>query len=169
MNLFAKTAMLISYLYYLAALSYMWIGQILGLHNDIWDIFDFPIMAESPPMWTLIIGLGVSASALYALGSAYLGVWSILKGGREQDFRKLARNLRKIAWGLLGFWLSYNILSGALPYLITIHIPDKSEFDFGWDPLDLDIVFAILGIALLAISQTLERAWIAEDETKHFL
>ena len=39
----------------------------------------------------------------------------------------------------------------------------------GWDPLDLDIILLIVGIVILAISQTLERAWVVEDENKHFI
>lgn len=169
MNLFAKGAMVLSLAYYTLTLGYVWLGQLLGLHNEIWDVFDFPIQASSPPVWTLIIGTLVSAFALVSLGGAYRGAWLILGGGADQDFRSLALNMRRLAWGLIGFWIGYNVLSGALPHLIVVDLVSTDGFDFGWDPLDLDIVFAIAGIVLLAISRTLERAWLAEDETKHFL
>jgi hypothetical protein len=169
MNIFAKGAMALSLGYYVLIFGYIWIGQLLGLHNEIWDVFDFPTQPTSPPAWTLIVGLLITGIALLSLASAYRGAWITLSGGPDQDFRDLGKNLRRIAWGLLGFWLGYNLIAGAMQYLIVIGVSDLEKFEFGWDPLDLDIVFAIIGVVLLAISQTLERAWLAEDETKHFL
>ncbi len=169
MNIFAKGAMALSLSYYAVIFGYIWVGQLLGLHNDIWEVFDFPIQSTTPPAWTLIVGFLLTVFALLALASAYRGAWIILGGGPDQDFRDLGKNLRRIAWGLLGFWLGYNLISGVMQYLIVIGLSDLDGFEFGWDPLDLDIVFAIMGVVLLAISQTLERAWLAEDETKHFL
>ncbi|MFS4579756.1 hypothetical protein [Phaeobacter sp. C3_T13_0] len=169
MNLIAKTAMTLSLAYYASMLGYLWIGQLFGLHNEVWEAFDFPTQSTTPPTWTVIVGLLITVFGLVSLASAYRGGWVILSGGPNQDFRDLGKNLRRIAWGLLGFWLGYNLLSGGMQYLIVIGLPNLEGFQFGWDPLDLDIVFAIIGIVLLAISQTLERAWLAEDETKHFL
>lgn len=169
MNLFAKGAMTLSLVYYVLTFGFIWLGQLFGLHNEIWDVFDFPTQASSPPVWTLIIGTLVSVFALISLGHAYRGAWLILGGGSGQDFRNLATNMRRLAWGLIGFWVGYNVLSGALQHLIVIDLASTDGFDFGWDPLDFDIVFAIVGVVLLAIAQTLERAWLAEDETKHFL
>ena len=169
MNFLAKTAMLLSLIYYVVILGVAWIGQMLGLHNEIWELFDFPTQPGSPPLWTLLVGLFVSAGALLCLGMGYMAIWRILNGGREQDFRDLARRLKRVGIGLIGFWLGYNLLSGAVQHLIVIGLEDTRDFDFGWDPLDLDIVFFILGIAMMAISQTLERAWLAEEENQQFL
>jgi len=168
-NFLAKTAMSLSLIYYVVLLGFLWIGQMAGLHNDIWEMFDFPAQPTSPPFWTLLIGLVVTIFALVSLGAAYLAVWRILNGGRTQDFRDLAQRLRRVGLGLIGFWLGYNILSGVLQYLIVIGLENTDGFEFGWDPLDLDIIFFIIGIALLAISQTLERAWQAEEENKQFI
>ncbi|MFK7836197.1 MAG: hypothetical protein AB8B60_08245 [Sulfitobacter sp.] len=169
MNLFAKGAMAASLIYYALTLGYVWVGQLLGVHNEIWEVFDFPIQFTTPPAWTLVVGLLVTVFSLLSLASAYRGAWIILGGGPDQDFRDLGKNLRRVAWGLLGFWFGYNLISGGMQYLIVIGISDLEGFEFGWDPLDLDIVFAIIGVVLLAISQTLERAWLAEDENKYFL
>ncbi len=169
MALLAKIAMVLSWTYYTVTLGYVWIGQLFGLHNEIWDVYGFPIQDVVPPLWTLLVGFAVSLLAILSLGMSYRGGWRILNGGPTQDFRDLGENLRRMAWGLIGFWISYNLLSGAVQHLIVIGLPTTSGFDFGWDPLDFDIVFAITGVVLLAISQTLERAWVAEDETKHFL
>lgn len=169
MNFLAKTAMSLSLLYYVVILGFAWVGQMTGLHNEIWDFYDFPLQPGSPPFWVLLIGLIVTAAALACLGMAYAAVWRILSGGRDQDFRGLARRLRHVGLGLIGFWLGYNILAGAVQHLIVIGVEVTDEFDFSWDPLDLDIIFFIIGIAMLAISQTLERAWMVEEENRHFL
>ncbi len=169
MKFLAKTAMVLSLIYYVGLLGFAWIGQMTGFHNEIWDFYDFPMQPGSPPLWTLLVGLLVSAGALACLGMAYAAIWRILDGGREQDFRDLARRLKRVGIGLIGFWLGYNLLSGGVQHLITIGIDNTQDFDFAWDPLDLDIVFFILGIAVIAISQTLERAWLAEEENQQFL
>ncbi len=169
MSFLAKAAMALSMTYYLFIFGFLWIGQMLGLHNEIWDIFEFPIQPSSPPVWTLMIGLILTLLALLSLAGAFRGAWLILNGGQGQDFRDLARNLRRMAWGLIGFWIGYNVISAVMPYLIVIGLDSTEGFEFGWDPLDLDIIFAITGVVLLAISQTLGRAWQAEDENKHFL
>ncbi|MGC3939647.1 hypothetical protein ACOTTU_17725 [Roseobacter sp. EG26] len=169
MTYFAKTAMILSICYYCIILGVLWIGQILGVHNGIWEAFDFPQQDTSPPVWTLIIGLIMTGTALCCLASAYRAAWTILGGGPKQDFRDLGQNLKRMAWGLIGFWVGYNLVSGVMQYLIIIGLPSTDGFEFGWDPLDLDIIFAIVGVVLLAISQTLERAWLAEDENSQFL
>lgn len=169
MNIFAKLAMALSLVYYTLVLTYLWVGQLLGIHNEIWDAYDFPIQEVPPPAWTLIIGVLVICFGVGSLAHAYRGAWIILDGGPSQDFRDLAKNLQRIAWGLLGFWIFYNIELAGMPYLISIGIRDLEGFYFGWDPLDINIIFAIIAIVLLAMAGTLERAWLAEDETKHFL
>ena len=169
MTFFAKTAMALSLTYYFTLFGYVWVGQMLGHHNAVWDMFDFPEQPTSPPFWTLVVGLVLTLLALSSLAGAFWGAWSILRGGRDQDFQDLGSNLRRMAWGLIGFWIGYNVISLVMQYLIVIGLESTEGFEFGWDPLDLDIVFAITGVVLLAISQTLQRAWLAEDENKHFL
>jgi hypothetical protein len=56
-----------------------------------------------------------------------------------------------------------------MPYVLSLSAERPIDFSFDWDPLDIDIVFAIIAIVLLAVSQTLHRAWLAEEENKHFL
>ena len=169
LNLFAKIAMVLSLAYYALAIGEIWLGQMMGWHNDVWELYDFPVQDSSPPMWTLLIGLLVTAGALASLAIAYVAVWRILSGGRGQDFRKLATNLKRLGLGLLGFWLGYNLLAGAVQHLIVIGLDSTEGFDFSWDPFDLDIVFFITGTAILAIARTMGRAWEAEDEVRHFL
>jgi len=169
MILLAKSAMVLSWAYYTLTFSYIWIGQTLGLHNEIWDMFDFPEQASSPPLWTLVLGTVISGLAMTGLGFAYQAVWRILKGSPSQDFRLLAANLQRLAGGVLGFWLGSNFISGGMQYLITFGLNSVQGFDFDWDILDIDIIFLILAIAFFAISRSLERAWEAEEENMSYL
>ena len=169
MNLFAKTAMLLSFAYYSLTVSYAWLGQMLGVHNGIWETFGFPEQAFSPPLWFLLLGCIIGGGTLASLGIAYWAARGILVGGAAQDFLLLAKNLRRVAWGLIGFWLGYNLMVGALPLLLAVSVDFAGDAVVEWDPLDIDIVFAIMGIVLLAIAQTLGRAWEAEHENQHFL
>ena len=169
MTIFAKIAMVLSWSYYTLFLGYHWGGQLLGLHNEIWEMYDFPVQQVSPPTWTILVGFLVSALTVLSLGIAYLSGWKILDRSATENFRFLAQKLGTMAWGLIGFWIGYNVLSGAVQLLIAVDLSSTEGFDFGWDPLDFDIIFAITGVILLAIARSLERAWLAEDEVKHFL
>jgi hypothetical protein len=168
-KLFAQIAMILSLGYYTLTLMLAWILALLGNGEVVWDAFDLPIQSTPPALWTLIIGVLFTMFALFSLGLAYWSLNGILKGGRQQDFLQLAQRLRQTAFGLFGFWLGYNMLSGLMPYLLSLSLEPPLDAAIDWDPLDIDIVFAIIAIALLAISQTLNRAWEAEEENKHFL
>ena len=165
----AKAAMLLSFAYYSMTLSYAWLGQLFGAHNYIWDMFGFPPQDISPPVWFLLLGCMVAACILASLGTAYWAARAILVGGAGQDFLLLAQNLRRVGFGLIGFWLFYNIMLGGLPVLLAVSTEFEGHAHIEWDPLDIDIVFAIIGVVFLAIAQTLGRAWAAEEENKHFL
>lgn len=169
MNIFAKSAMLLSFAYYSSTVSYLWVGQLLGLHNEVWYSFGFPEQSVAPPVWLALLGVVVGGFTLASLGRSYWAMRGILAGGATQDFRDLAANLRRIAFGLIGFWFGYNLMFGALPIVLAVSVDFDGDASIGWDPLDIDVVFAILGIVFLAISRTLHRAWEAEEENKQFL
>ncbi len=168
-KLFAQIIMILSLGYYTLTLMVLWVLALLGDSEDIWDSFDLPIQSTPPALWALGVGILFTLLTLASLGLAYWSLNSILKGGPGQDFLKLAQRLRHTAFGLFGFWLGYNLLSGLMPYVLSLSAERPIDFSFDWDPLDIDIVFAIIAIVLLAVSQTLHRAWLAEEENKHFL
>ncbi len=165
----AQTAMILSLGYYSLTLTLVWVFALLGDGEGMWEMFDLPLQSMPPALWVMVLGTLVTLFTLISLGLAYSSLNRILKGGPEQDFRYLAKRLRHIAYGLLGFWLGYNLLVGLMPYLLALSHEPPLDIAFDWDPLDIDIIFAIIAIALLAISQTLNRAWEAEEENKHFL
>lgn len=165
----ARGAMIASWLYYTFTLGFMWISGIIGATETFWEGMDFPTSLPLPPTWTLFFGLFISAFTVWGLGYTYFSVEKIIKADAKQDFLLLSKLLQNIATGLLCFWLGYNLLTGFLPALILMHIAPEQQPEWGWDPLDIDIVFIILAIAFFAIASAFKRAWFLEDENKHFL
>ncbi|HHS82222.1 MAG TPA: hypothetical protein ENJ68_01755 [Devosia sp.] len=161
--------MVLSLLYYSYSAIEGWLGQIFGLHNNIWDMLGLPPQPTSPHLTTLLAGMAAMTFTLISLAWAYAALWKILDGGTELDFRQMATLLRRLAHGLIGFWLGYNLVIGPVIMLVIRDIAPPAEIDPEWDLLDIHIVFLILAIALLAISHTQERAWKAEEETRYFL
>lgn len=169
MTVIAKIAMVLSFFYFAGMLVLLWLGQMLGWHNEVWDLYDLPRQANSPPIWTLTTGFLFSAFTMFSLGKAYLATWTILNGGPGQDFRQLARCMRRLGWGLIGFWAGFNLIAVAMLYLLAIDLEPTEDFDLFWEPFDLDVIIGITGMVLLAVAQTLNRAWQAEDENSQFL
>ena len=168
-TLVARLAMMASLAYYTLAMAIIWISAMTGSTEEIWEAFDVVESAAAPPLAGILIGTLLSTATLVSLAVAYWSIERTLSGGREQDFLALAAHLRRIALGLMGFWLGYNLLTGAMPTVLTWHLPSEQVPEFDWDPLDLDIILLILAIALYAISRVLHRAWAVEEENRQFL
>ena len=168
-TLVARLAMMASLAYYTLAMAIIWISAMTGSTEEIWEAFDVVESAAAPPLAGILTGTLLSAATLVSLAVAYWSIERTLSGGREQDFLALAAHLRRIALGLMGFWLGYNLLTGAMPTVLTWHLPPEQVPEFDWDPLDLDIILLILAIALYAISRVLHRAWAVEEENRQFL
>lgn len=165
----ARGAMIASWMYYSITLGIMWISGLIGSKEYFWETLDFPTYLPLPPTWTFLCGLLVSAFTVAGLGYLYFSVEKIIKSNAKQDFLLLSKLLQNIATGLICFWLGYNLLTGLLPYIILLHIAPEQQPEWGWDPLDIDILFLILAIAIFAIASAFKRAWFLEDENKHFL
>ncbi len=166
---FTKAIMVVSFFFYGIMLLAFWGSAIVGWHNEVWDTFDIPVQNRGPASWILVLGFIGTAFAFAGLGLAYMSVWKILDGGTEQDFRVLARRLRKLSIGLFGFWLGYNFVSGGLGFLVMNDMGTSEAVEFSWDPFSTEIIYLILAVAIFAISKTLHRAWEAEEEARHFL
>lgn len=169
MTWMARGTMIASWLYYTFTMGFMWISGIAGSTDLFWECMGFPTNLPLPPTWTLLLGLFVSAFTVWGLGFIYLSVEKIIKADAKQDFLVLSKLLQNIATGLICFWLGYNLLTGLLPILTLMHIAPEQQPEWGWDPLNINIVFVILAISSFAIANAFKRAWLLEDENKHFL
>ncbi len=161
--------MAVCFLYYALLLLTLWLGGIFGLHNDLWMVFDLPAQPEPPSLALHLAGLGFSLIYLGGLGVAFGALGRIIAGGAGQDFRLLARRLRRLSLGLIGFWVGYNLIGGLVPWMLSRYLADTKGLELEWDPLDIDVVFLVIAVAIFAISGSLRRAWEAEEENRLFL
>lgn len=165
----ARGAMIASWLYYSITLSFLWQSGLMGKPEAFWEFMEFPTNLPLPPAWILICGVLISIFTISGLAYTYISVEKIIGANEPQDFLLLSKLLQNISTGLLCFWLGYNLLTGLIPMLTLLHIAPEQQPDWGWDPLDIDIVFVILAAVLFAIARAFRRAWFFEDENKHFL
>ncbi|MCF6322599.1 MAG: hypothetical protein L3J32_12650 [Rhizobiaceae bacterium] len=131
--------------------------------------FDFPVNLPLPPLWTYLTGVLMTLMALGGLAFAYLSIERILRSDLHQNFSLLGNSLRNTSLGILAFWLGYNLITGLLPILFTLHLTPEQNPPREWDLVDTDTVLLIVAIAMFAISKALHNAWVIEDENKHFL
>ena len=169
LNLLTKVAMVSSFAVFTLFFADDWGGNLLGVHNHIWEMLDLPPQPDQPPMLIVLLGLVLGAIALVCLFFAYRSVWMILSRGEKQDFRSLAKSLQQLAFGLAGFWFFSNSIYLGLRALLAQYVTTGEDVGLQWDPFNPDLVFAIVAVAILAIAKMMERAWRAEDEVQHFL
>ena len=167
LNAFAKLAIVGSLVVFSAFTIFDWIGYFFGWHDDIAAVIDLP-SEITPSPGIVALGTVVAMVGLASLAVAYLAIWRILSEGVGQNFRALARRLQLMGGGLIVVWicsyLNYSVLRS-----IAIIESGSSDVEFILDPFHTELVLAIAGVALLAISRMMDRAWEAEDENRHFL
>ncbi len=168
-KLLARLAMVLSMAYFTLALVLMFAFAVLGEPQALWEMLEIEESTPPPPLWSLMVSAVVALFILVALGLAYWFIEKILRGGATVGFDHLSRYLRGMAFGLMGFWIGIKMLDAVLPYLLTRHLSVDIRPPFDWDQLDLDIVLLIISVAIYAISQSLDRASLIEEEHKHFL
>ena len=164
-----RLAMVLSIAYFTLALVLIFAYALLGDPQSLWEMLEIEETAPPPPLWNLIIGAVVAVVIIVSLGLSYWYIEQIFRGGASVGFDRLSRYLRGMALGLIGFWIGIKLLSAWLPYLLTRHLPVDERPPFDWDQMDVDIVLLIISVAIYAISKSLERASVIEEEHKHFL
>lgn len=165
----ARISMITSWMFFAGIMVWTWASAMMGSNELLWDAYDFPPETTLPHTWVLLIGLANSALIMFGLGISYWSVETILKDGPDQDFLQLGQRLRKMAIGLIVFWIGFNLLVGAIPNLLVAHIPENQAPELGWQPFDVEFILLIVAVALFAISRSLNRAHELEEENRQFL
>lgn len=169
LNTLTKLAMIISFSLFSGFMLHDWVGHYLGWHDELIHVLDLPEHIGTIPAGLTLPGGLIALFGILGLAISFIAIWRILSDGPTQDFRRLARHLQRMAYGLILFWLcNYLLYSG----IRTLILWDAQMLDDGgimWDPFGPDMIFAITAVALLAIARMMDRAWRAEDEAKHFL
>lgn len=169
LNVLTKLAMVISFTMFTGFVLHDWVGHYLGWHDEIIYLLDLPEEIGPIPAGLAILGGAVALSGIVGVAISFTAIWYILSAGPAQDFRRLAKRLTRMAYGLILFWLCNDALYAGVRTLILLEAQMLDAEDILWDPFGPDMIFAIIAVALLAIAKMMDRAWHAEEETKHFL
>lgn len=169
LNVLTKLAMVISFAVFTGFVLHDWVGYSLGWHDEILDLLDLPEDIGTIPMGLAMLGGAVALLGIVGVALSFTAIWHILSAGPAQDFRRLAQNLERMAYGLILFFLCNYALHAGVRTLILWDAQMIHDGGIMWDPFGPDMIFAITAVALLAIARMMDRAWRAEEETKHFL
>lgn len=169
LNVLTKLAMVISFTVFTGFALHDWGGHYLGWHDEIIYLLDLPDTIGTIPAGLSALGGAVALVGIVGVAMSFTAIWRILSAGPAQDFRQLAHYMKRMAYGLILFWFcNYALHAGVRTAILW----DAQMLDDGgvmWDPFGPDMIFAITAVALLAIAKMMDRAWRAEEETKHFL
>lgn len=168
LNALTKLAMIMSFLMFAFFALLDWGAFATGEAALLLDHLELP-EGLTPSVWLVILGALFTLAGLAGLALAYIAIWRILGDGEGQDFRDLAGRLRLVAYGLIAFWLCNYLTFGGVRTLMIWQADRAGDIPVILDPFNIDIVLAIMAVAVLAISRMMDRAWKAEDETRHFL
>lgn len=169
MKRIVQAAMVVSWGYYALAVVLTWGLEVLGDRTAVLSLFDFEPGNLPVPAWLLLFGLAVALAVLANLGIAYRAIWQILEAGSLQEFDALGRRLKWLGGGLVGFWISWNLLTGIFQRLLANYANIATAMSFEWNPFDVDIVLPIVGSAIFLTATMMQRAWQAEEENRQFL
>jgi len=169
LNTLTKLAMVISFAVFTGFVLHDWGGQVLGWHDEIHYVLDLPDDIGAIPIGLALLGGAVAILGIVGVALSFTAISRILSAGPSQDFRRLAQNLERMAYGLILFWLCNYAMHSGVRTLILLDAQMLDEGGIMWDPFGPDMIFAIIAVALLAIAKMMDRAWQAEEETKHFL
>ncbi|GAA6179682.1 MULTISPECIES: hypothetical protein [unclassified Shimia] len=169
MKLLARLAMLVTILVFSFGVAVLWITAFLGETEMLMDTLELPLDTPVAPMWALIVGLGMMLLALGCLAAAFWALDRILVLRDPRGFATLALYLRRCAYAFMAFWVSNTVILSLLPVLLTLHLPAEQRPTSELFPLDIEIVFLVLAVVFLAISQSLRQAQDIADENSQFL
>lgn len=169
MSFFARFIMLMLITAHSIFTVFMWVDLFSGAPEVIYEFLELPEFEYNPPFWALISGALFSFLTIASLGVAFWGINSILRNKNTHEFLRLGKQLKQSAWALIVFWISNYLLISILPILLITNSDHKQEYAPEWIPIDFDLVFLVVAIALLAIAGTLQRAHEIEEENNQFL
>jgi len=142
---------------------------IIGDYDEIWDLADFPPQDFAPAVLGIVLGLFF---AVVFVGGILITFWQshlLLKLGRDHLFRALAHRLRLCGGGLAMMWLGLYAFMNVVPLAMSMGRVAPELMEIQWAPFEIETVFLVLAVVMMALSETLTRAAEIEDENNQFL
>ncbi len=140
--------------------------------DDFSALFDLVDLDEDLPAPSLIvggIGLLVMTCTIVCLARAFWAIHRIMQRAVQDDFLKLAYQLRVCAFSIIAFWGFIQILLGPVSYLLIAHIPADIRPSVDYFPFELEAIYLVLALPLLVTASALRRAAEIEEENSQFL
>ena len=169
MKLVARLAMLITLVYFTFGWAVLWISTFLGTGEMLADAFDLPLDMPVPPLWAILVGMGMMWPALISLGVGFWALDRILLLKNPQDFAQMGKHLQLCAYAFLAFWLLNALNVSMQPVVLSAHLAPELRPEFVLIDIDIDVVFLVLGVVFFAISRSLTQAQEIADENSQFL
>lgn len=142
---------------------------IIGDYDEIWDLADFPPQDFAPATLGIALGLFFSTVFLCGILTTFWQAHLLLKLGRTHMFRALARGLRFCGAGLAMMWTALYAFMNVVPLAMSMGRVAPELMEVQWAPFEIDTVFLVLAVVMVALSGTLTRAAEIEDENNQFL
>lgn len=169
MKLVARLAMLITLVYFTFGWAVLWISAFLGTGEMLADAFDLPLDMPVPPLWAILVGMGMMWPALISLGVGFWALDRILLLKNPQDFAQMGKHLQLCAYAFLAFWLLNALNVSMQPVVLSAHLAPELRPEFVLIDIDIDVVFLVLAAVFFAISRSLNQAQEIADENSQFL
>lgn len=148
------------------------VSAMIWFENDYSGLFDLVDLDEDLPAATnaaVYATIATMLAIIACLARAFWAVHQILKRPVQSDFLKLADQLRICAFALIAFWGAIQILLGPVSYMLIAHIPTDIRPSVDYFPFELEAIYLILALPLLATATALRRAAEIEEENSQFL
>lgn len=142
---------------------------IIGEYAEVWDLADFPPQEFPPSSLGIALGLFFAGVFLAGILTTFWQSHLLLKLGREHLFRALARRLRLCGGGLAMMWVGLYAFMNVVPLAMSMGRVAPEHMETQWAPFEIDTVFLVLAVVMVALSETLTRAAEIEDENNQFL
>ncbi len=169
MKLIARIAMLGSWGILSVSIVVILVQTALGDPVPMLDLVDLPLDLSNPPGWSFVTGAAFVLFAIASLGAAYWQLHRVLQRASANEFAALADHLRQCGRALMWFWVAFSLISRVQPFLMLWNVPLADQPEVEWFPLDLDIIFLVLAVALWSVAGTMRQAAVIDDENRHFL
>ncbi|MGI9482588.1 MAG: DUF2975 domain-containing protein [Hyphomicrobiales bacterium] len=161
-------------MFFTAALALSWGMAIAGDTEQIFDFFHCQ-EAGSPPMpltgWQIATGIAFTGFMLASIGVFFWSVHRFFRHVSSGDYfgQKVTVLIRRVSICLICFWLSFMLIEGVLPYILTLGFPPEKRAVLEIAILDLEVMFLITGITFYVISKILGEAHELVEENRKFI
>ncbi len=145
----------------------------MALMGDTSLVFDIVDIYEAHPLTPLQIVLGMICFAVVVVSviMIFLAANDLLVRMRRDGFfaKGIARGVKRLGYGVILFWVGMILVEEFYGWILTWNLPEDDRIPFEWIPFDMTIIFLLIGVVLLLMSQALREAREIDQENKQII